>query len=169
MYAYSAYPYDETIRSIVHNFKYNSAYKLSKWMAQEQAKTLEKYNVEFDLIVPVPIHFARRLQRGYNQSEKLSNELSLITGIEYSEALTKIRHTKKQSRLDAEARRKSLIGAFGLKKDVKGRRILLVDDVITTGSTMIECVHTLMQGGCASVALSTFAITETDDSSIKKS
>lgn len=159
MYAYSAYAFEEPVRSIIHNFKYKSVHSMARWMAEEQVKATEKYEKEFDLIVPVPIHFLRRLERGYNQSEKLSKEMSKLTGIPFENALKRIRHTPKQSRADKEERHRRLKGAFIAVKDVKGKKILLVDDVITTGSTMIECVHALQKAGCESVSVSTFALT----------
>ncbi len=156
--ALSAYEYDGIIRELVHRFKFNGVFALSEWMAGEMLSALDTLeDKQFTLIVPVPMHPLRQLARGYNQSEKLSRALSRRLGVRSYEALKCARNVKSQVGLSTLERRKNLRGAFSAVSSVKGERILLVDDVRTTGSTVSECARTLLAAGCEFVTVLTFA------------
>lgn len=153
--AYSAYHFENPVSSLVKAFKYGHVTTLKGWMADEMTLAL-KGDRDFDIITAVPVHLLRRVRRGYNQSELLSKELSLRINIPFDVLLKKKRYTQSQAGLKGEKRRSNLLNAFiCLEKDVKGKRILLVDDVRTTGSTLLACAKALMEAGCESVAFVT--------------
>lgn len=105
-----------------------------------------------DLIVAVPLSRKKQRVRGFNQSLYLAERLGEKTGIPVDGDLVfKVRDTKSQKKLDASARRKNLKGAFGVKRRVDGKRILVIDDVYTTGSTMEEMASCLRRNGAEKV------------------
>ena len=109
-------------------------------------------NVQADLIVPVPLHKRRWVERGFNQAEQVGAAVSICTGLKISNDLQRGRYTKQQAGLDGEARRKNLKEAFIWKgPSLHGRTILLVDDVVTTGSTLSACVEVLKEAGAKEV------------------
>jgi ComF family protein len=112
-----------------------------------------------DLIVPVPLHAARWRERGYNQSTLLASQLATASGLRLiEEALTRIRATAPQITLNAVEREANVRGAFEARADlVRGRRVLLVDDVCTTGATLAACSHALKPAGAISVWALTLA------------
>jgi competence protein ComFC len=113
-----------------------------------------------DLIVPVPLHKARRRERGFNQSERIGREIARRAGIVFDpDVLVKVRGTPPQTSLEHKARADNVRGvyALGKKKDVAGKKLLLVDDVFTTGSTLGECARTLREAGAADVRAVTVA------------
>jgi ComF family protein len=112
-----------------------------------------------DALVPVPLHPSRQKQRGFNQTEKLSEGFSQEIAIPVLRALERSRKTAPQVRLDAERRQTNVVGAFGLVPglEVAGKRLMLVDDVITTGSTVGACAEVLVAAGAAVVNVLTVA------------
>jgi ComF family protein len=108
---------------------------------------------QFDLIVPVPLHPARQRERGFNQASLLAELLARQSSIPLKPLLERIRYTNTQTALDRSERMENLHNAFRLRKnvDVRGLRVLLVDDVLTTGSTMNECARVLKRAGALSV------------------
>jgi ComF family protein len=107
-----------------------------------------------DVVVPVPIHWARRAQRGFNQSELLA-ELA-PKEILRPEILARTRFTRPQVGLSASERLKNLSGAFKASKAVRGLRVLLIDDVVTTGGTALACAQALLDSGATETGLLTF-------------
>lgn len=111
-------------------------------------------------MVPVPLHIRRLRERGFNQALLLVRELSKRTGIPYHErVLKKIKDTPVQSALKKRERGKNLKGVFEVRdgEAIKGKAIVLVDDVYTTGATVNECSRTLLRGGAERVAILTVA------------
>jgi ComF family protein len=107
----------------------------------------------------VPLHPSRRKQRGFNQTEKLAEALARELLVSVFFALQRTRKTTPQVRLDAEGRQANVLGAFALTlgSRVKGMRLLLVDDVITTGATLGACAEVLHAAGASSVSVVTVA------------
>ncbi|MBQ7660061.1 MAG: ComF family protein [Alphaproteobacteria bacterium] len=139
--------------------KPENAKLFAKWM-----KTAGKdiFDAGVDIIVPVPLSYQRLFTRHYNQSAVLALELSKLTGVEADVfCLKKSRHTKPQSALNAKARLKNIKNAFELKHgaNINGKRVLLVDDIMTTGATLAECAKVLYKEGAASVDTLTIART----------
>jgi len=113
-----------------------------------------------ELLVPVPLHYWRKLRRGYNQSEKLSESLAELSGKELArDVLVRIRRTKSQTRLTPEERKLNVAGAFRVNnpRRIQNRIVLLVDDVMTTGATLGACALTLKTAGAKRVLAYTFA------------
>ncbi len=116
-----------------------------------------------DALVPVPLHKNRRRERGFNQAELLAQGLSRRTGVPCREVLERVRDTEPQSRLHPRDRAGNLRKAFALRpgEDVRGQRLMLIDDVFTTGATMNECARVLRRAGAAEVVFYTLAVAET--------
>jgi ComF family protein len=113
----------------------------------------------FDVIVPVPLHPARERERGFNQAALLARSLAVRTGLPVKPVLERIRYTTTQTAFDRAERMENLHNAFRLRRrqDVQGLRVLLVDDVLTTGSTLSECARVLKQARASSVYAATAA------------
>src|SRR5204863_9391333 len=113
----------------------------------------------FDVIVPVPLHPARQRERGFNQASLLAELLSVHTSIPCRPLLERIRYTTTQTALDRSERMENLHNAFRLRKNanVRGLHVLLLDDVLTTGSTLSECARVLKRAGAISVHAATAA------------
>ena len=118
---------------------------------------------EFDALTPVPLHWRRQWQRGFNQSESLAREIARRCGIPLVKVLRRVRPTETQAGLSNADRRRNVVAAFRCRGrasrggQVQGKRILLIDDVMTTGSTAAACALALKGAGAARVALLTVA------------
>ncbi len=128
------------------------AVNLAEMMRQAGHQLLE----DADLLIPVPLHWTRLLKRRFNQSMLLAKRLSFITGIACSSGVLKrIKATPVQGHLNTKARKKNVSHAFLVSPDredeVRGKRIILVDDVFTSGSTANECAKTLLEAGAKQV------------------
>ncbi len=160
--ARSAVRYDGVVGESLRQLKYEQAL----WLAPDIATLLhhciqaEYPGRSFDLLVPVPLHHVRRRDRGYNQSAVLARELGRKLGRKsHPGLLRRIRPTISQTNLTAKARLSNVTKAFQYKKGKRlaGRRVLLVDDVMTTGATVNACAKALKKGGAASVHVITAA------------
>ena len=153
--AYSFGAYEGVLRRLIHLYKYARMRTLAGPLAVLLARALPR-DEAFDAIVPVPLHWRRRLQRGFNQAELLARGMSRVTGIPVSKALGRVRSTPTQAGLSNRLRRQNVTRAFR-SRDVAGKRILLIDDVMTTGATGAACALALKQSGARRVALLTVA------------
>jgi len=163
--ARAALRYDDESRRLVlalkHGDRLNLAPALGQWMRRAGAELI----AEADVIVPVPLHWTRLFARRYNQAAVLAHALAEdgepLVGADF---LVRRRRTPSQGRKSASARRRNVAGAFaiGRKADVKGRRVLLVDDVLTTGATIEECARVLLRAGARRVDALTLARTGRD-------
>ena len=113
----------------------------------------------FDAIVPVPLHPAKQRERGFNQAALLAEWLSTHMALTVRPVLQRVRFTTTQTAFDRSERMQNLRNAFRLRKkaDVRKLRVLLIDDVLTTGSTLSECARILKEGGAQSVYAATAA------------
>jgi ComF family protein len=148
------------VREVIHRFKYGGQLPLRRLVGRWLTETLEDSRIagrRFDCIVPVPLHAARKRERGFNQAELLAVELRCASRLPVRPLLKRIRYTTTQTRFVRAERIKNLAGAFRLRRgcDVRDWRVLLVDDVLTTGSTLSECADVLRRAGAAAV----FAVT----------
>jgi competence protein ComFC len=154
--SFACFQYSEITQEFIHFFKYKKFEELSFSFAAELAKVLDKSSTHdlFDLLVPIPLHKNRLKERGFNQSELLAKALSEQTRIPVNKnSLVRIRYTQPQAKMSRKERIKNVKGAFQLKGslEIKNKTILLVDDVLTTGSTMNECAKILKSGGAHKV------------------
>ncbi len=132
---------------------------LAKPLAGHMAAALPQLG-SIDLCLPVPLYRSRRWNRGFNQSELLAAELCRTSGIRLGKrVLARVRATESQAGLSNRARFANVAGAFAVGKPqvVKGRRVLIIDDVMTTGATLAACAKTLKKAGATSVVALTVA------------
>ena len=153
---FSPYRFGGETRALIHALKFNACEEAAPLLAQAMADALSRR--DFDWIVPVPLHPVRLRQRGFNQTLLLGRELSDRTGIPVQELLRRDRYHAPQSRLPMKRRAANVRGAFSCIGDASGKRILLLDDVRTTGSTASACAQTLMNAGAESVCLCVSAV-----------
>ncbi len=159
--ARAVFRYDQASKGLVLSFKHADrpglARHVAPWLARAAAELLR----DADLLVPVPLHRWRLLRRRYNQAALLAIGLSRITGIPcIPDLLRRQRRTPPQGQLNRRQRHSNVTAAFALAvppAEIKGRRLLLVDDVLTTGATVGECARLLRQQGAAAVDVVTLA------------
>lgn len=159
------------VREIIHHFKYSRDITLTGALADFAALALADPRLAGEdlrswALVPVPLHTVRQLRRGFNQSWEICRQLSRQTGIPALQALRRQRRTETQVKKTRSARLENLRHAFALRRrfpwqsrlTLKGAKILLVDDVLTTGATAHECAKVLKrQGGAEKVVVITAA------------
>lgn len=131
-------------------------FRLKKKMARDLSFIMANHNpfVDFDIIVPVPLHKKRMAERGFNQSSEIAADISRIYGKPViDELLIRARDTKHQFELSPRERAWNIKGAFTVKDPLKvyGKRILIIDDIYTTGATVDECRRCLLSAGAGSV------------------
>jgi ComF family protein len=152
--ALSVFRYEGRAAQAVRQLKYGRVTSLAAPMGEIMKTALETQELAIDRVIPVPIHFTRRCTRGFNQSELLCDSIEIPRA---QRSLLRIRRTPPQVGLSHDRRRTNLIGAFRAMPEVAGQRILLVDDVITTGTTARECARMLRQAGAARIYVLAFA------------
>lgn len=153
-------PYEGTLKEMIHQFKFNGQKSLKKPLGLLLYETFKELKEPVDLIIPIPLTKKRLLERGFNQSLLLAKELGKRIGLEVrGDTLLKVKETLPQTALGAKERRSNLKGAFFVKEpsSVFGKRVLLVDDVFTTGSTLREAFYVLKQAGAKTVTAITLA------------
>ena len=162
---YSKYVFetDKTLQHIIHALKYQRQFKLGILLGEILAEGINLLNWEIDLIIPIPIHHLKKAERGFNQSDFITKGLSKSLKIPYStKSIKRIRYTESQTKLNPDQRANNVADAFkvGEKKKIRGKNILLVDDVITTGATILECGKVMVSVGANSVYACSVAIVE---------
>jgi ComF family protein len=160
--ARSVFVYDEVARRLVHDLKYGDRLEGRASFGAWLARAGGEFAAEADLIVPVPLHYIRLVRRRYNQAAVLAKALAHSTRRPLAvDALRRVRPTKSQTGLNADARASNMRGAFAVRKNwthrIKSAQILLVDDVLTTGATANACARALKRAGAAEVTVLTLA------------
>ena len=162
--ARSAVDYDGPAREIVQSLKYRRALDAASWMADWMLGCVAANwpDERFDAVVPVPLHFWREFRRGYNQAELLAKFVAAGLGAPVaSRLLARLRDTGTQTRLGAAKRRENVAGAFavrsGREDEAYGKRLLVVDDVMTTGATLGAASAALRAAGAGRVLALSFA------------
>jgi ComF family protein len=145
---------DHPLKSVLQQYKYNR----DVWLARPlSALLIERAPLaagRYDVMLPVPLHLQRLRWRGFNQAQLLAGPLAAATGVRLDAfSLQRIRPTQPQVELDEKARRQNVADAFRVVRpaQVEGRRILLIDDVYTTGATVDECSRVLLRAGAQNV------------------
>lgn len=153
--------YREGVRKIMQRLKFQGRRRYARhlrWLV-ERAEADLWVAAPGTIVVPVPLHPKRQSERGYNQVEKIFQPWVEAKRLEWCDVLLRVRPTEPQWELDKEQRRSNLKGAFAVSRPelVAGRRILLVDDILTTGATINECAKVLRRAGAESVYALTVA------------
>ena len=158
---YSYGSYEGSLRELIHLFKFDKVHTLAAPLAKFLALALPREE-RFDVVVPMPLHWRRRWERGFNQSELLAREIGRRWNVPVENAVGRVKPTAPQAGLTNAKRRANVSGAFAARKSrrLDGARVLLVDDVMTTGATAAACARVLKRAGAARVAL--LAVARTD-------
>jgi ComF family protein len=160
LWARSVGLYEGSLRRAVQKFKYEGDFNLHRPLAALMKNALQDPLGDFspDLLLPVPLYVGRLRQRSYNQALLLARALGGSWQLPVaSRLLLRVRPTPPQIQLKAAQRRRNLRGAFALRRSLQGERVLLIDDVMTTGATARECSRTLLDGGAGEVAVAVLA------------
>ncbi len=161
--AYSAYLYEDVLKELIHLYKYNGKVAIGRILAGMMIDFMDPERGildGIDLITFVPLQNARLRERGFNQSRILAFHISNSSGIKLSDILEKTRRTRHQNELLRDDRLSNLKGAFRVKKNtdsIAGLRVLLIDDVMTTGATLNECSKVLSEAGAREIKCLTLA------------
>jgi competence protein ComFC len=155
------YSYSGQVRQSIIRFKFQNQTQLAAFFAEKIAEEINQnyLNVKFDAVTSVPISAKRRKIRGYNQSELIARTVARRIGLPYEECLTKVTDNHEQHKLSEKERRRNVYGVyrpFGKDKLV-GKKILLIDDIVTTGATLCECALVLFRSGAQEVACAAIA------------
>ena len=153
--------YDGSARDMVHALKFGGKKYLVKTIGAMMADAFLKYQMEGEIIVPVPMTEKDEKKRGFNQAELIAYEVGARLNIPVLPALKKVKHTAVQKELSGKDRAENLSKAFEVVyPQVKDRKILLIDDIFTTGATANECSKALLKGKCKEVSVLTCCITK---------
>ena len=158
---YSVLEYRDSARQLVSVMKYSNSPELARPLGNLLAKKLTELALDIDVIVPVPLHFWRQCTRGYNQSQLLAEVAGKRLGIPVVNAVKRIGLRSRQAGRNRQERHRSLKGIFALRSDIslEGKRVLLLDDVITTGATLTAVSRVVLKGKPASLQVITLART----------
>jgi ComF family protein len=150
VYTFGAY--EGVLRKLIHLFKFEGVRTLQRPLGSLLAQALPREST-FDAIVPMPLHWRRRWHRGFNQSDLLAREIARKWHVPVRALVRRKKATAPQAGLTSAQRRKNVEGAFEVKNrtDVKGLRLLLIDDVLTTGATASACARALKRAGASQV------------------
>lgn len=155
-------PFSGPVRAALHGLKYAGERRLTESLAAAVAARWRVAGAGGELLVPVPVHAERARRRGYDQAVLLTVDVAARLGLPWLAALERTRNTSPQFDLGRRARRVNVAGAFAIRGPkeagrVRGRWIVLVDDVVTTGSTLVACAEALRAAGAAAVSAVTVA------------
>jgi len=155
----SVFRFEGVIKKAVHELKYNNLRDIAAPLAAFMADFLRSNSPAGDALVPVPLHKSRLRERGYNQSELLAISLHRLTELPvFVDALKKVKPTPPQAEsASVEERRRAVVGAFRCYNNFTGRRVVLIDDVATSGATLSACAIALTAAGAGEVRALTLA------------
>ena len=160
--ARAAVRYDDVARALVHSLKYGDRLDLAPIMGRWMARAGSMLLAGADVLVPVPLHWRRLWARRFNQSAALAKSIAQASGVPIAhEALKRIKATAQQVGLSKVERAENVQGAFRVppegKAEIRGRHVVLIDDVLTSGATADTCARALLRGGATSVDVLVFA------------
>ena len=152
------FEYKSYMKNKMLQYKFENKRYLAKSFGDLLAYKLRQYNLYADLIVPVPIHYKRDMARGYNQSAYIAKFVGELINIPVKKGvLVKVKHNPKQSLLDMNSRKENVKNAYSVvdKAVIEDKKILLIDDIFTTGSTVNECSRVLKIAGAKEIIVAT--------------
>ena len=156
--ALSVFDYKEPISYLIQNFKYKNHKYHAKYFAEMLYSLYEKEGLEVDVVTFVPMHEDRLEERKYNHAELLASEFSSLCKIEMKKLIEKVKETERQATLSFKDRLKNLSSSFRvIKSEVDAKRVLVIDDVLTTGATADTIAKTLKKAGAKEVIILTVA------------
>ncbi len=161
--SYFFYHKSDPYASILHDIKYRHVPTMGRWLSERAANDMRDSGFfdGIDAIVPVPLHYTKLASRGYNQSHYLAQGLSRVIGAPVIKGIKAVREHSSQTHKDAVERAKNIEGMFAANtrhiKELTGKHVLIVDDVVTTGSTLLACA-TALHKEIAGVKLSLFTL-----------
>lgn len=137
------------VRKMIHDFKYRGSWRYARKSGEWYGSELREsgFYSDVDVIVPIPLHIRKLLKRGYNQSEYIAEGISVSMGVPVDvRSVTRRRHTKSQTERTKNDRWENVEGIFAVRRSraLSGKHILLVDDVLTTGATMVSCAQAIL-------------------------
>ncbi|MBK1811412.1 ComF family protein [Clostridium sp. YIM B02505] len=155
----SAAYYSGSIKELIINLKYSANFESAEFLARILNKKMKDEHISGDLITYVPISKASSKKRGFNQCRAIGRQLSNFSGIRLINTLKRSKEVKEQKRLTIDERIENMIGVFEVSsvEDIKDKKVILIDDVITTGSTLMSCRDALIKAGAGEVILLTVA------------
>jgi len=163
----SHYVFEEkgVFRALAHALKYQGFRSVGIMLGEHLGRRVLEMQERLDLLIPIPLHKAKLRERGFNQSLEICNGIAAVTGVAVRpDVLKRVRNTPSQTHLKLEERAKNVMEAFAVPKqresDLEGKTCLLVDDVITTGSTIISGGEALLNSGVRSVHAASVALAE---------
>jgi ComF family protein len=156
---------DKELQHAIHSLKYENKFPVGIFLGKTLAKKIktDRSNWDIDLIIPIPLHQLKKAERGYNQSFYIAKGTGKMLKISFSDKVVKrIKYTESQTTMTLNEREENMSGAFRVrnKNAVKGKCILLVDDVITTGATISECGKILLEAGAIQIYAASIAIAD---------
>jgi ComF family protein len=167
-YAVSLFLFKEgtPIQDLIHGLKYEQTRNVGKFFGRMIGFEISKRIKEnFDFIIPVPLHISKKRERTYNQSEYIAAGIAeTLTIGTMDKCIKRVKYTETQTRLNREQRQQNVSGAFEIDPkcgdEIPGKNIILVDDVITTGATIIECARILKEEGAGKIMVCSIALAE---------
>ena len=151
------------IQTMLHALKYEKMKSVGTLFGKEIGEKILRVNgTKFDYIIPVPLHRAKERERTYNQSSYICKGIGNTLGSKVlDDCLKRTRFTPSQTKLDKQQRKENMDKAFKVKKSyadkLKGKNVIIADDVITTGATILECARTLKSAGCGKIVICSIA------------
>ncbi len=159
--AYSAFVYERGIKTIIYSVKFGGRGSLCRPLSKYLVYVAHKNKLDFDLVCYVPMTKTAEKRRRYNQARLLAQNFCDILDKDcFSDALTKVKETERQEKLGRKQRLENLAGAYAADKSVKGKKVLVIDDVKTSGATLNECAKALKKAGAVQVVGLTVAVRE---------
>lgn len=156
--------YADQLQECLLQFKFHAAVPLGQWLSTMTVNALQERisAPRYDLILPVPLHKGRQRERRYNQSEVLAVQFAKMLAIPYrNDILIRVKSTQQQAKLEEEDRWRNVLNAFAISpkytEPLTGRRVLLVDDIVTTGATIYEAARPLIKAGVLNVDILSIA------------
>ncbi len=148
--------YEGRLERAVRAFKFHGVTRLGVTFGEEIASVVRGSAWIPDLICPMPLHTRRRLERGYNQSAVIAQTVARRLNVPHAHAVKRVRATQQQARLGGSERQQNVTGAFRAEP-LGGERVLLIDDVMTSGATLTECSLALLEAGASGVYIAVVA------------